>query len=305
MYPVVRRTIIGLSVCGAIAFAGARAVFGAGSTTIHVPITRDTTIRGGTYAAVTGNGPLLTTRLSSDPSFTRRALLDFDTSSVIPSGVTVTSATLTLTVHSGGASKQREVAVYNLTTPFVAAEATWDVASATTPWRKSGGDLGREYARSSVPNVAGAKASFSVTDLVQAAVSGGGSHHSLMALLDVGDVSSGRDGYRDYYSGNATEVALRPMLAVTYSTATTRPSDTLPAFSHVFTILMENEEYPQIIGSSGAPYLNSLAAQVRPGDQLHGYQASEPAELHGAHRRRNSFHERLRRLHHFRFQRCR
>ena len=85
------------------------------------------------------------------------------------------------------------------------------------------------------------------------------------------------------------------MLAVTYSTGTTRPSDTLPAFSHVFTILMENKEYPQIIGSSGAPYMNSLASPVRPGDANYtGISASEPAELHGAHRRRNGFHERLR-----------
>lgn len=33
----------------------------------------------------------------------------------------------------------------------------------------------------------------------------------------------------------------------------------LPAFSHVFVIVMENREYSNIIGYSGAPYINSLA----------------------------------------------
>jgi acid phosphatase len=248
-------------VCGLalVALAGARAVSGAGAVSVRVPITRDTTIRGGSYAAVTDNGTLLATRLSSDPSFTRRALLDFDTSA-IPSGATVTSATLTLIVHWGGTLSQRAVAVYNLTTPFVAAQATWDVASASTPWKTPGGDIGREYARTAVANTAGAKATFAVTGLVQAAVSGSGSRHSLMALLDVGDLATGRDGYRDYYSGNAGDVSLRPMLDVAY---TTSPSTTpgLPAFSHVFTILLENKEYSQVIGSSAAPYINSLARQ--------------------------------------------
>lgn len=35
----------------------------------------------------------------------------------------------------------------------------------------------------------------------------------------------------------------------------------LPAFSHIFLIVMENKDYGDIIGSAAAPYLNSLAAQ--------------------------------------------
>jgi len=35
----------------------------------------------------------------------------------------------------------------------------------------------------------------------------------------------------------------------------------IPAFSHVFQIVMENHEYSSIIGSSSAPYTNSLAQQ--------------------------------------------
>ncbi len=254
------RIAIGVIVCAALALAGAGLTAGAAATTVRMPRAGDATIRGGSYAAINDNGQLLVTRLSDNSEFVRRALLDFDTASTIPAGATVTSATLTLTVHWGGATKSRDVAVFDVKTPFVPSEVTWDVASATTPWRKRGGDLGREYARTGVPNTAGAKAAFKVTDLVQAAVSGSGSRHSLMALVDAGDVAGGRAGYRDYYSSNATEASLRPTLDVTYSTTSTPPTG-LPSFSHVFTILMENEEYPQIIGSSAAPYLNKLASQ--------------------------------------------
>src|SRR5438552_46365 len=35
----------------------------------------------------------------------------------------------------------------------------------------------------------------------------------------------------------------------------------VPAFSHVFIIVMENKEYRKIIGSPSAPYINSLVRQ--------------------------------------------
>jgi phosphatidylinositol-3-phosphatase len=47
-----------------------------------------------------------------------------------------------------------------------------------------------------------------------------------------------------------------PVLA---SASGTTPS--LPIFSHVFVIVMENHEYNEIIGSSAAPYINGLAKQ--------------------------------------------
>jgi len=50
---------------------------------------------------------------------------------------------------------------------------------------------------------------------------------------------------------------------------------TVPAFSHVFTIVMENHEYGAVIGSSAAPYLNSLAASY--GLATNYYAASHPS----------------------------
>jgi acid phosphatase len=49
----------------------------------------------------------------------------------------------------------------------------------------------------------------------------------------------------------------------------------VPAFSHVFVIVMENHEYGSIIGSSAAPYINSLANNY--GLATNYYGASHPS----------------------------
>jgi len=41
----------------------------------------------------------------------------------------------------------------------------------------------------------------------------------------------------------------------------TAPSASVPNFSHVYVIIFENREYSSIVGSSSAPYINSLIAQ--------------------------------------------
>ena len=45
------------------------------------------------------------------------------------------------------------------------------------------------------------------------------------------------------------------------SPAPVEAAGTVPAFDHIFTIVMENHSYGQIIGSGSAPYINSLAAE--------------------------------------------
>jgi len=221
-----------------------------------LPAPDDTTIRGGTYADTNFDADLLVTRASSDATYVRKALLDFDLAGAIPSGTVVQSATLTMTVHWGGAAASRAVGVFDVTTPFVAGEATWKRASATTPWRTPGGDLGREWTRAGVPNAAGARAAFNVTALVRAAASGA-SPHARLALVDVDSLTAARDGYRDYFSSEAGDPATRPSLTIT--TAAAPPP--LPNFSRVFVIVMENKEFSQVIGSPSAPYINSLASQ--------------------------------------------
>ena len=70
-----------------------------------------------------------------------------------------------------------------------------------------------------------------------------------------------------------TPVLVTPTLTpgATFATATPTPQSPtptatanasgLPAFSHIYVIVMENKEYGDIVGSASAPYLNSLIAQ--------------------------------------------
>jgi phosphatidylinositol-3-phosphatase len=50
-----------------------------------------------------------------------------------------------------------------------------------------------------------------------------------------------------------------PPLPTVTPSATPLPGDAIPPFSHIFTIVMENTAYEQIIGNRSAPYMNSLA----------------------------------------------
>ena len=218
----------------------------------------DTTIRGGTYAHTNFDADLLVTRASSDPTYVRKALLDFDLAGAVPAGSVVQSATLTVTVHWGGVAAARSVGVFDVTTPFVASQATWDVASATAPWNKPGGDLGREWTRANVSNAAGAHARFDVTALVRAAAAGR-SPHARLALVDLDTLTAARDGYRDYFGSEAADPATRPSLTIT--TSASSPPPPLPSFSRVFVIVMENKEFADVIGNAAAPYINSLASQ--------------------------------------------
>lgn len=72
-------------------------------------------------------------------------------------------------------------------------------------------------------------------------------------------------------ASTATHAASPPPAATPRPTASTG----VPAFSHVFEIVMENHEYGSIIGSSAAPYINSLAANY--GVATNYYAASHPS----------------------------
>jgi hypothetical protein len=64
------------------------------------------------------------------------------------------------------------------------------------------------------------------------------------------------------------------------ASATSIPSPTgsgVPAFRHIYVIVMENKEYGSIVGSSGAPYLNSLIARYGLATKFYGeMHPSEP-----------------------------
>ena len=239
-------------------------------TTVTVntpPAAAGMTIRGGTYAGVNFNGGLLATKASTDPTYVRHVLLDFDTDTTVPAGTVVDSATLTLTVHSGGATALRRVGIYPVTRPFVPGEATWDIAANNSPWTTPGGDFGPLATTGDVPNTDGAKAAFNVTALVQAAVSSSGSRRTRLAVIDIDSIDTAPPGYRDYYSAAASTASARPVLTLSLRTVT---STSLPNFSHVFVILFENHEYDEVIGNAEAPYFNTLARNYGLGTSYDG-----------------------------------
>ena len=258
-----------LRLCAALLVA--RAAAAQTTVTLDTPaVATDTTIRGGIYAATNFDADLLVTRASTNDSYQRRALLDFDTASAVPKGTTVESAVLTMTVHWGGTTSARRVAVYAVTRAFDASQATWDIASSTTPWATRGGDLGPQAALAEVPNTDGAKVSFDVTASVQAALSAS-SRRTRLALVDDDTATAARQGYRDYYSLEAADPTVRPRLVVTYGTPTTSPkAATLPNFSHAIVIVFENHEYGDVIGNPSTPYFNALAKSYGLGTNYDG-----------------------------------
>ena len=75
----------------------------------------------------------------------------------------------------------------------------------------------------------------------------------------------------------ATSAAAAPVSAATHTAPPppAPPAAAVPAFSHIFVIVMENHEYGSVIGSSAAPYANSLATSY--GLATNYYGASHPS----------------------------
>ena len=102
-----------------------------------------------------------------------------------------------------------------MTTSWVQEDANWNLRRAGTAWTSAGGDLGPAALVQSVPNIVGAKVSFDVTALVQAAVSGAtSSRYTRLALADLG--VSTNNSYREYFSSKAVDPSVRPVLRVVY-----------------------------------------------------------------------------------------
>ena len=188
----------------------------------------DTFIRGGSYAGNNYDGGILVTRASTNSDYVRRALLKFNTTRV-PSGATISSAKLTLTVR-GGYSNTRLLSAYRIATSWDEHVATWKNRYTSTAWNYSGGDLAARYAQAYVSGP-GTKVTFDVTKLVQASVDGSfGSRYTRVAIVDGGD--STNLSYREYYSSEASTSSVRPTLTVTYGgTTTSTSSSTVTATS--------------------------------------------------------------------------
>jgi endonuclease/exonuclease/phosphatase family metal-dependent hydrolase len=193
---------------------------GAHAQTVTLPAYEDTTLQGGSYENTNfGNGDLVT-RASDDATWTRHALLKFDTHNTIPAGATVTSATLTVTVK-GGNSQTRTLTAYCEPESFWENQATWRRRSDTLYWSQPGGTANHIHAYAPATAVVNSRVTFDVKSLVQEAL-GKSSRYSRVMLADTGAAS--KDSLRNYYSNEASTASLRPSLVVTYSTTTSTPA---------------------------------------------------------------------------------
>jgi endonuclease/exonuclease/phosphatase family metal-dependent hydrolase len=191
--------------------------------TVNLTVSKDSTIRGGSYANTRhGSDALLVTRASANPTYIRRSALTFDTERTVPAGATIQSATLVLTVR-GGNAETRQLRAYGIPVSFEQAYVTWNVRKSGINWTHSGGDTTGSYAAGTVTGVVGSQVSFNVTQHVQAVVKGQyGSRYSRFLVVDSG--ASSRDSYKEFHSSESTDSARRPRLIVSYGSSTSAPA---------------------------------------------------------------------------------
>jgi endonuclease/exonuclease/phosphatase family metal-dependent hydrolase len=225
----------------------------------------DTTIRGGSYANANFDGGDLETRASDDRTYVRRALLKFDTENFVPVRATIRSATLTLTVK-GGNAQTRTLGAYRIAESFDENAATWNDRKAGLDWRTTGASLGSRAATATVTRSARSKVSFNVTALVQATVNGSyGSRYTRVAVIDGG--SSSRDSYRQFYSSETSDPAVRPTLTIVYGGGSTSSGNASadsvpPPSSSGRTLRVFHWNLHHGVGTDGRYDINRIATSI-------------------------------------------
>ncbi|MEO8521549.1 MAG: DNRLRE domain-containing protein [Acidobacteriota bacterium] len=201
---------------------------GAAGQTLQLTDSSATVLRGGAYANTNlSSDLLLATRASGDATYVRRIALKFDTHNTIPAGTPIASALLTLTV-AGGNAEPRPIGAYRIAASYQEGEATWSRRSASATWAAGGGDLAELVASATVTDAPGSRVVFDVTALVQRAIDGAfvTSRYTRIGLVDGG--ASSRDSYKEYFSDEAADVLVRPVLTVTYAQPTPQVPVTAP-----------------------------------------------------------------------------
>jgi endonuclease/exonuclease/phosphatase family metal-dependent hydrolase len=184
-------------------------------TTVTLVVSKDGTIRGGSYANTKhGQEPILVTRKSDDPEYERRSAVMFDTHTTVPERAQIQSATLVLTVRAGN-SEVRQVAAYSVPVSFENDDVTWRRRNASHNWSNVGGDITGTPALATASPTVGSLVTFDVTQQVQRVVNGDyGSRYARFLVADAGSAS--RDSYREYHSLESGTASARPRLVVTY-----------------------------------------------------------------------------------------
>lgn len=210
------------AVAGAVAFGALAAP--AAAQTVRLTQSNATVLRGGSHANTNlSSDPVLATRASNDDDERRRVLLKFDTHNTIPVNTPIAWATLTLTI-AGGDGAPRTVVPYRVPFPYDVTRATWNRRKKSISWARGGGDAAEPYPAATVTDRVGSRATFDVTALIRGVVSGkfGPLRYSRILLVDTGAAS--RESFKEYYSDEAADPSVRPVLTVTYGRRSSPPA---------------------------------------------------------------------------------
>ena len=185
------------------------------------------------YAAqnTVNNGSADSLNILADDDGAIRSILQFDFSAIPP--VTITSATLSLTVKSGDGDG-RSYWAYRLTqTAWVELQATWNEYSTGNSWASAGGDFTVTDGNTVVVPTVGQQADWDVTSLVQYFINNDGEIANFL-IKDDAEGPVGSVGSNFYSSDFAGTVTWRPKLTINYidsEASITLPQLSVSAFS--------------------------------------------------------------------------
>jgi endonuclease/exonuclease/phosphatase family metal-dependent hydrolase len=219
---------LGMAACAAVLALLPSAAMAQTTVVIDNPQTQvdDARIQGGSLANTVFKGEPLATKIHpSNATYTRRSVIKFDTHNTVPSGSTVQSAKLTLTISKADPGT-RTLGVYRLSQTFDGPYATWYTRKSGMKWTSAGSDLAEKFAEATVGATVGSKVTFDVTTLVQRVVKAtyGSSRYTRIALVDLGTAADA--SYKEFFSTEASDPAVRPALTVVYGGTST--TDTTP-----------------------------------------------------------------------------
>src|SRR3954469_8976115 len=219
--------VVLIAICCFAGIASAQTTVTLGTPGTH--INADVTIQGGAYAySDFSTSDVLSSKVSTSDSYTRRILLKFDTQNYIPANAVIQSAKLYLVLKTAESSENRPFNAYWVNQSFTKGQTNWYYAKDGSAWSRAGGDYGQNYGTTYVANAIGGTYTFDLTKMVQAAVNGQlGSRYTRVGLLDVGAATSGN--YREFYSTRAANAAVWPKLVVTYGGSSTTTTTVTPA----------------------------------------------------------------------------
>jgi uncharacterized repeat protein (TIGR01451 family) len=195
-----------------------------GSGTVNASASADSWLDGDHKTTNHGTSATMTFDPSGGSSMGNgRPVMEFDLSG-IPSGATITGATLKLTVTAvGGTADTRTIDVRALTKDWVETQVTWNRASTATAWTAAGGDFGAVLATTTgLFNTIGGQYSWTSASLITQVRNWYATPSSNYGLI-IGDSTTGTNT-RDFATKENATAGYRPVLEITYTGGPSTPT---------------------------------------------------------------------------------